>query len=477
MRATKLLLAGLVMSGLVVPMAAQDPATVHIDVRLNERHQTIDGFGTCLISWVPAMERLYATPEFQDAYITQMGASIMRINLWGPSMPTPVEDWRQIRYQDFTLEGPGHRVRMFIDAAKNFQKVNPEMRFIGTVWSPPAWMKENNSITDKSSGAIDGRNYERDGRVFDNRVKKEYFPHFVKWMVEMAKLHKAEGVPLYAISPGNEVMFTQTFESAVLNAEDYAEITGMLGEMLESEGLGDILLFGPETMTSHNWGERGGNNAYIAALEAHPQAWKYFDVWATHGYTDGFTPDTSAESAGEFWKLIAHTRKPFWITEGGTGRHEWPAALHGIGAMIHNALVNGNASAFVPWQATENKPSTHGLMVGTSLTGKSRAAQHYFKYIRPGAVRVTATPASGQVAASAFVHDRHNTLTIVLANPSQDSRQVKLTLGAGSTVRSLDAYRTSASEEFQSVGPIRVADASIVITLPGESMVTLHGQR
>lgn len=474
MRPTKLLLAVLTACVLSTPMTAQDRTT--IQVNLGERHQTIEGFGTCLISWVPAMERLYATSEFQNAYITQLGASMMRINLWGPSLPKPVENWRDIRYQDFTLEGQGHRVTMFIQAAKNFQKVDPEMRFIGTVWSPPAWMKENNSITDTASGAIDGTSYERGGRVFNNRVKREYFPHFVKWMVEMAKLHKAEGVPLYAISAGNEVMFTQTFESAVWSARDFAEVTGMLGEMLEAEGLGDILIFGPETMTSHNWGPGVANDAYIQALKNDTRAWKYFDVWATHGYTDGFTTDRSAESAGQFWNMIKDTRKPFWITEGGTGGHDWPQAMNGIGAMIHNALVGGNASAFVPWQATENRASEHGLMVGTTLTGKSRAAQHYFRYIRPGAVRVSATPANGPVAASAFVHDAHNTLTIVLANPAAQEQRVALNIGSGSKLSTVQVYRTSATEQFQQVGPAQVTAGQISLTLPAESMATIYGQ-
>src|SRR5262245_9905550 len=266
------------------PLRAQ--TTVSVD--LDKRHQTIEGFGACLISWDDDMERLYSSATFLDAYINQMGASMMRINLWGPSLPDPVADWHDISYEHLKMDGDAHRVAMFLGAARQFHKADPGMRFVGTVWSPPAWMKENNAIVDHMAGAIDGATYKSNGRKIDNRVSKRYYPHFVKWLVEMTKLHKAQGLPLYAISPGNEVMFTQTFESCVWDAEDYAQIVGMLGDQLEQEGLGNVLIFGPETMTTSNWGRGIANDAYIQAIEAQPKARKYLSRWATHGYTDGF---------------------------------------------------------------------------------------------------------------------------------------------------------------------------------------------
>src|SRR5262245_8990675 len=377
-------------------------AQTTLTVDLDQRHQTIEGFGACLISWDSDMERLYATPTFQDAYIGQLGASMLRINLWGPSLSDPIADWHDISFERFRTDGDAHRVEMFLQAALAFRKVDPELRLIGTVWSPPAWMKENQALVGDGAGAIDGTTYAVGGRKHDNRVRKPFYPHFVKWMVEMAKLHRARGVPLYAISPGNEVMFTQTFESCLWEADDYAQIVGMLGDQLQQEGLGDVLIFGPETMTGSNWGRGIANDAYVRAIQRNPKARQYLSRWATHGYTDGFTTDTSRDSARQFWGLIAGTHKPFWITEGGTGSHDWPAAINGIGAMIHHALVDGNASAFLPWQATERRPNEHGVLVFDRLTGKSRAAQHYFKFIRPGAVRVETSPATGTVPNSAY---------------------------------------------------------------------------
>src|SRR5262245_31021197 len=250
----------------------------------------------------------------------------------------------------------------------------------------------------------------------------------------------------------------------------------MLGDELDQEGLGNVLIFGPETMTTSNWGRGIANDAYIQAIEAQPKARKYLSHWATHGYTDGFITDTGKDSARQFWQMIEATHKPFWITEGGTGSHEWPAAMTGLGAMIHNALVAGNVSAFLPWQATERKADEHGLMVADKLTGKSRAAQHYFKFVRPGAVRVETTPSTGTVPTTAFVHDANNTLTIVLANPARTPQQVTLAIAGAQKLSQMQVYRTSAMEVFEPHPPAAVQKGKITLTMPPESMVTLYGQ-
>jgi len=292
---------------LALPASAPGQAD-NVAVDFSKTHQTIEGFGSCLVSWVRDMQQVYRTEKFQRIYADQIGCSMLRINLWGPVCPKPVEDPDKIDYRDFDMSVNNGRAQIFIDFGQGIRKVNPDMRFIGTVWSPPAWMKGNKSIVDKKSGAIQATGYKRGKRVFTNRLAEKYYPHFVAWLVEMVKLHKAAGVPLYAVSPGNEVMFTQTFESCVWDAEDFATIVGMLGEALDKEGLGDVKIFGPETMTGHNWSV--ANPAYIKAIANNPKARKHLDVFATHGYVDGFKEDYTSGSIIEYRKLIEPYDRP-----------------------------------------------------------------------------------------------------------------------------------------------------------------------
>jgi O-glycosyl hydrolase len=146
------------------------------------------------------------------------------------------------------MRADGGRPQVFVDFGRGLRKINPDVKIIGTVWSPPAWMKVNRAITDTRSGAIRAGGY---GDI-NNRVDPKYYRHFCKWVVEYVKLHDRLGVPFYAVSPGNEVQFTQSFESCVWDAQDFVTILVLLREMLTAEGYGHVRVFGPETMTDHS---------------------------------------------------------------------------------------------------------------------------------------------------------------------------------------------------------------------------------
>ena len=444
-----------------------------VDITINgaKRYQNIEGFGTCLIAWSERFRKLYRTEKFQRIYVEGLGCNMLRVNVWGPTFEKPMEDWRQIRYEDFDMGANGGRPRIFVDFGRAILKINPQLKIIGTVWSPPAWMKMNKSITDKRSGAIRAGGY---GNI-NNRVDPKYFRHFCKWMVEYVKIHDKQGIPFYAVSPGNEVQFTQSFESCVWDGRDYVTILIMLREMLNDQGYSHVRIFGPETMTSHMY--EGGTGSYIKAIMDNPKALEALDVFATHGYEDGVKAEMSATSSGRFWNMIKDTGKPFWITEGGTGGHDWPGPIHsGIGNALHNALVAGNCSAFVPWQITEGRESIHAIMVMSRYTLKTYTAMHYSKFIRPGARRIDAGPGFGTVLVGAFWHEKNRDLTIVAINPSEKEQTLNLTFNNLKGLASLKVYRTSASENLQEVGEVRVSNNNAAFQMTPRSIVTFSGK-
>ena len=458
-------IAFLFLLGVSIPVAPAAAIDVTIDGA--QRYQTIEGFGTCLIAWVGRFRDLYRTETFQKTYVEGVGCNMLRVNMWGPTFERPTVDWTQIRYQDFDMDANGGRPQIFVDFGRGIRKLNPEVKIIGTVWSPPSWMKVNKSITDAKSGAIRAGGYSD----ITNRVDPKYFKHFCKWMVEYVKLHDERGVPFYAVSPGNEVQFTQSFESCVWDGEDFVTIVVMLREMLDAEGYGHVKIFGPETMTSHLY--EGGTGSYVSAVLDGPKALAALDVFATHGYEDGVKAEMSATSSRKFWDLISSTGKPFWITEGGTGGHDWPAPIQkGIGNALHNALVAGNCSAFVPWQITEGRKSTHGIMVMDTYTPKTYTAMHYTKCIQPGAVRIDARPGFGTVQVGAFLHDEAGELTVVALNPTDSAHALNLTFRNVGDFSLLNVRRTSASEQFQEVASVVVRDSRAEFDMTPQSIVT-----
>ena len=454
-----------------MPSFAARGALTDVTVDGAKRYQTMEGFGTCLIAWMDRFRSLYRTEEFQKIYVRGVGCNMLRVNLWGPTFEKPTEDWTQIRCEDFDMNADGGRPQIFVDFGRGIRKLDPDIKIIGTVWSPPAWMKVNKSITDTKSSAIRAGGYGGN----NNRVDPKYFRHFCKWMVEYVKLHDKQGVPFYAVSPGNEVQFSQSFESCVWDGKDFAAIVVTLREMLDAEGYGYVKIFGPETMTSHLY--EGGTGSYVKAVRDNPKALEALSVFATHGYEDGVKPEMSANSSRQFWDLIENTGKPFWITEGGTGGHDWPAPIQqGVGNALHNALVAGNCSAFVPWQITEGNKSIHALLVMNAYTPKTYTAMHYAKFIRPGARRIDAQPGFGAVQVGAFLHEKDGDLTIVALNPADQEQALSLAFHNLKGLTSLKAFRTSASENLKDIGGVAVKDDKASFPMTALSIVTFSGK-
>ncbi len=456
---------------------------IEVEINMQRRHQRIEGFGTCLIGWREDFRRLYRTEEFQKYYVQEMGFNFLRTEIHHSFLDgRPVENWEDIRWQDFDLHGANGRNYVFLEFVRGIRELNPEIRVISSVWSPPAWMKVNKAYNrgDPPHGSINAHtDYEirgRDGERSENRVDPKYFKHFAMYLVEFARLLQHEtGVRLYALSIGNEVMFSQSFASCQWNAADYAEMTRILGEMLEENDLGDVKLFGPETMTSHNF--RGGNPEYIRALMGDPEVARHFDVFATHGYEDGVIEDFSATGLARFRELTAPYGRPFWITEGGTGGHDWPEPLHNIAAATHNTLVHGNVNAYVPWQITDRRPMTHNMMVYDEPTKKTYAMQHYSRFIDEGAYRINASPAESAVRTSAYLHQWTGALTVVIINPTEEEQDVTLRFIQAPPMSELNLYRTTAEEDLVQLAPVPIDDnRRAVLALPAESIVTLTNQ-
>lgn len=449
-----------------------------ITVDPSTTYQTIEGFGTCLISWGNYPGETY-TEEFADFYLDTVGMNMLRIELNGFLHPE-VTDSAEISWEKIE---PNSRARTFIDFATKLKQRDPAVRLIATVWTPPPWMKLNgisgngtgDVIENRTNRGIRAQSYETRAGVSTNRVDPAKYEHFVQWLVAVTAFHREEGIPLYGLSLANEPRFSQWYGSCIWTAEDYATALGMLGPALEAAGFGDIVLFGPEDMTGHL--HDGGTLGMIDAIRADPAAAAALDRWATHGYTDGVQMDTTEDSSRQLWEYVAADGKPYWMTEGGTGGHEWPTPIrNGLGMALHNSLVAGHASAFVPWQISEPRPSTHAIAVLDQVTPKTAAGMQFFRTIPIGAQRISAEPAFGPVKVSAFRHPETGETAIVLINPGREARMVNVTVEGIRGRKGMAAYRTSSDEEFARAEPVEFRRGRATVTLGGESMVSLRGK-
>lgn len=115
----------------------------------------------------------------------------------------------------FSLARDKEKLIPFIKAA---QAVNNSIKFWGSPWSPPAWMKDNNAF-DRGSMK----------NTPDNLAA--YAQYFVKFVQEYEK----EGIPIDHVQPQNEPGWQQDYPSCAWGPSDQTSANAFLGTFVEQQ--------------------------------------------------------------------------------------------------------------------------------------------------------------------------------------------------------------------------------------------------
>lgn len=451
-------------------------------------YQQFEGFGTALVSWVPELVKYYQSDEFLNFYLKDLGASVLRVDLHEGTVPERTR-WQDISHQDFRLADPaGARGRVFVEAAERLTRATSEsFKVIASVWSPPAWMKENRT-TGNGGTRADGfalsmeeleepfaqsrkgdQTQRRHQLLHHNRLRPDRYQHLAKSLVEWTRLYASRGAPLFGLSAQNEPRFSHWFESCTYTPVELARLYRVIIDMFETEGVELPRLFAPETM-SH---DSQGNRLYLKELFRDDKVERHISVVATHGYLDGYTADKDPESPAKVKALAAPMGKAVWLTEGGTGEHNWPRPLHFLGVSMMNALLHGEVSLIAPWQCVGQHPSEHDLATPSESTKKTYVAAQFFRHIRPGMQRVHVDqPKNATASCVAFLEFLTNRGVIVVIN--RGDQPFSLDVQLGDKNRHIESvYVTDASRNHQPLG--RESKHSLLI--PKSSVVSITFDR
>ncbi|HEY1694007.1 MAG TPA: MYXO-CTERM sorting domain-containing protein [Polyangiaceae bacterium] len=348
---------------------------------------------------------------------------------------------------------------------------------------------------------------------------------------------KTFNVSFHAISIQNELNFEEFYNSATYPAAaDYVTaLKAARAELDQYPDLKTIAIIGPEDLMGGDpygmWQYGSGsttvakNLQYLSAIAADPTATSAIGGFNIHGYGSDGTSSAGANSQlWDWWangwttspaggipanvKGFAATGKRSWMTETSGEKPEWLASstsggfpdsgAFSIAVKIHQALTTGQESAWLYWQLTDGSASSDSdvqtLTDATQLANDPKyvAAKHFFKYVRPGAQRVSAAVSgagaagdggsgggadggAGSLLASAFVRDASGALTVVLVNEASADAHVALALTAAPQgLSSLAAY-TSANGSYWQTSQVAVGGGSADVTVPGYGVVTLTG--
>jgi len=307
-----------------------------------------------------------------------------------------------------------HDKSYYLPMLREARKANPDLFLFSSPWSPPGWMKANNSML---GGAM----------------RKQNFEPYARYFLKFLEGYKAEGVVINAVTVQNETDAEQEgrMSACLWSQEQEIEfVKGFLGPALRKAGLPTKIW-----VLDHNY------NLWGRAIDelSDPAAYEYIDGIAWHGYVGEPTAMSRVHDAFP-------AKHAYW-TEGGpditapdyqTDWSKWADQFNGI--------VNNWARAITAWNVAldeKGNPNVGPFPCGGVITventthkvtrsGQYWAFAHYSKHVRRGA-RAFATNAVGNLGTGAAVshagfRNPDGSYIVVLANTGA-AKRVQLVQG------------------------------------------------
>ncbi len=239
-----------------------------ISLNPSETFQTMDGFGvaitgsTCynLMQMTEENRHLFLTETFSDK--AGYGFSYCRVSI-GCSDFSLSEytccDQKGIENFALTTE----ETEYVIPILKEILAINPELKIMGTPWTPPRWMKTNGQWT---SGELKKDCYQ------------DYATYFVKWIKEM----ESYGIKIYSVTPQNEPLNRGNSASCYMPWEQERDfVKTALGPAFEQAGIkAKIYAFDH----NYNYDNISDQNRYPVKIYKDDEASQYLAGAAYHNY-------------------------------------------------------------------------------------------------------------------------------------------------------------------------------------------------
>jgi len=415
-----------------VPFHIGGSKSLTITVDPSRSYQTMDGFGASITD--SSAHVLYSLQgKVRDAAMSDLfspthgdGLSVLR-------QPMGASDFVAGGFYTYNDLAPGqtdygmrhfsiaHDQPQILPLLRQALRLNPAIKVIATPWSPPAWMKTNQSL-------IGGRLID-DPRVYDA---------YARYFVDYVQAYRHAGVPIYAVTVQNEPQNRNPsgYPGMDLPVAQEAKLINALGPALQAAGL-DTKILGYD----HNWSEHPGDIAstppgetpeteYAADLLA-SSAGRWLAGTAFHCYSGDQTRQTALHDA--------FPDKGVWFTEcsGSHGPTDPPAQVFSDTLKWHaRNLVLGVTRNWgmtvVNWNlALDPSGGPHnggcGTCTGVITVGPgqtvTRNAEYYTlghlaRFVKPGAVRIASTSFgttgwNGQIMDAAFRNPDGSTVLVV----------------------------------------------------------------
>jgi glucosylceramidase len=387
-------------------------------------YQQIDGFGASLTDSSAYLLYYSLTSQKRAEVLTDLFDANIGIGLSYLRQPMGTSDFR--RRADYTYDeipassSSDYNLQHFSIAADTVYitpvllealAVNPDIKIMGSPWSPPKWMKTTKSFIGGSLTDSDD-------------VYNAYANYFVKYVQAYAAL----GIDIYAVTLQNEPLYEPSnYPGMSMSAAEQIRLIKLVGPKFATAGIATKIF-----CYDHNW----DNTTYPLAVLADSTARGYLAGTAFHGYSGDVSAQTTVRDA--------YTSKDIYYTEWSDG--DWNDDGF-AGVLINNSETIINvlrywSKTFIKWNLAldqNNGPKISGgcdtcygvVTVNTSTGAVTPRPQYYSlgqisKFVRPGAYRIASTASVGSGIKNVAFTNPDGTRVCMAINTDTSAHNLKI---------------------------------------------------
>lgn len=398
-----------------------------INIQPDKKHQTMDGFGYTLTGGsamhLQKMSRSARAAILRELFTRDgngIGVNYLRLSVGGSDLDEYPWSYNDLPKGEVD-EGLHHFSLAYdtlylVPVLKEILKLNPDIKIMGSPWSPPAWMKDNQ---DTRGGSL----------------LPKYYATYADYFVKYIKAMEQEGIRIDAITVQNEPLHPGNNPSLLMLPDDQALfIKKHLGPAFQRNNISTKVI-----IYDHN----ADRPDYPISILDDPDAAKYIDGSAFHLYGGKIDTLTAVHEA--------HPDKHLYFTEqwiGAPGNFAVDFSWH-----IENLIIDAPRNwckTVLEWNlaADENQdPHTDRggcdrCLGAITIKGDTviRNPAYYIigqasKFVPAGSVRI-ASNNDGAIVNVAYQRPDGKT-AVILKNKSEESAAVQLKRNAEEVLISL----------------------------------------
>ncbi|OQY96627.1 MAG: glucosylceramidase [Sphingobacteriales bacterium UTBCD1] len=374
-----------------------------LEIDSSVTYQTIDGFGFALtggsayvINKLSSSDKSALLNELFGSGPNSIGVSYLRISIGASDLNASVYSYDDMPPGQTDLALDNFNLSQdtvdLIPLLKQILTINPNIKILGSPWSPPVWMKDN-------------------GNSIGGSLLPQYYNVYANYFVKYIRAMQSKGITINAITIQNEPQYGGNNPSMVMSAVQQADfIKNSLGPAFHNAGITTKIII---------WDHNCNNPGYPITILSDPAANSFIDGSAFHLYEG----DISALSTVH----TAFPDKNLYFTEQWTGANEpfdgtlkWHIKNVIIGSVLNwskvalewNLASDANYEPHTPGGCSECKGAV------TVSGGYTRNVAYYIigqisKFVPPGSLRISSTIVSG-LSNAAFLRPDGKKVLLVL---------------------------------------------------------------